>query len=51
MEIVSIAREHDLTMDLIAYAMMQKAPRQPKIAPRKSKRSSGADSTSPVVSA
>ena len=51
MEIVSIAREHDLTMDLIAYAMMQKAPRQPKIVPRKNKRSAGADSTPPVVSA
>ncbi len=39
-EIVSIAREHDLTLDLIAYAMMQKTPRESKSAPRMNKRSS-----------
>ena len=39
-EIVSIAREHDLTLDLIAYAMMQKTPRESKSIPRKNKRSS-----------
>ncbi len=39
-EIVSIAREHDLTLDLIAYAMLQKTPRESKSAPRKNKRSS-----------
>ncbi len=40
-EIVSIAREHDLTLDLISYAMMQKTPRASKsAAPRKNKRSS-----------
>ncbi len=39
-EIVSIAREHDLTLDLIACAMMQKTPRESKTVPRKNKRSS-----------
>ena len=40
MEIVSIAREHDLSIELIAYAMKQRTPRQPKSVPRKGKRSS-----------
>jgi len=40
MEIVSIAREHDLSLELIAYAMKQRTPRQPKSTPRKGKRSS-----------
>ncbi len=48
-EIVSIAREHDLTLDLIACAMMQKTPRASKSVPRKSKRSSGAASSIPVM--
>ncbi len=47
-EIVSIAREHDLTLDLIACAMMQKTPRESKSVPRKNKRSSGT-STAPSV--
>jgi hypothetical protein len=33
MEIVSIAKENDLSLELIAYAMKQKTPRQPKTAP------------------
>lgn len=43
MEIVSIAREHDLSMELIAYAMKQRAPRQPKVVPRKNKRSNASE--------
>jgi hypothetical protein len=38
MEIVSIAKEHDLSLELISYAMKQKAPREPKSVPRKNKR-------------
>lgn len=38
MEIVAIARDHDLSLELISYAMKQKAPREPKSVPRKNKR-------------
>ena len=43
MQIVSIAREHDLSMDLISYAMKQRAPRQPKTVPRKNIRSNASE--------
>jgi hypothetical protein len=43
MEIVSIAREHDLSVELISYAMKQRAPRQPKAVPRKNKRSNASE--------
>ena len=43
MEIVSIAREHDLSVELIAYAMKQRAPRQSKSAPRKNKRTNASE--------
>lgn len=49
-EIVSIAREHDLTLDLISYAMMQRTPRESKTAPRKNKRSSATNTAPPVMS-
>ena len=45
MEIVSIAREHDLSLELIAYAMKQKTPREPKSVPRKNKRSNASETT------
>ncbi len=48
-EIVSIAREHELTLDLISYAMMQKTPRASKSVPRKNKRSSAANTTQSVM--
>jgi hypothetical protein len=48
-EIVSIAREHDLTLDLISYAMMQKTPRESKTVPRKNKRSSVTGAASSVM--
>ena len=48
-EIVSIAREHDLTLDLIAYAMMQKTPRASKSVPRKNKRSGVTGAAPPVI--
>ena len=43
MEIVSIAKENDLSLELIAYAMKQKTPRQPKSVPRKNKRSNASE--------
>lgn len=45
MEIVSIARENDLSLELIAYAMKQKTPRQPKSVRRKNKRSNTSETT------
>lgn len=38
MEIVSIARDNDLSAELIAYALKQKAPRETKSVLRKNKR-------------
>jgi hypothetical protein len=48
-EIVSIAREHELTLDLISYAMMQKTPRASKSVPRKNKRSGVTGAAPPVI--
>ena len=39
MEIVSIARDNEISLELISYAMRQKEPRVRKSTPRKSRRS------------
>lgn len=40
MEIVGIVKDNDLSLELIAYAMKQRAPREPKSISRKNKRTS-----------
>jgi hypothetical protein len=50
MEIVSIARKHDLSVDLIAHALRQKEPREVKSLPRRNKRSNVSGTTPSEVS-